>query len=129
MLAIENQDADKEIRRISPVAVSSDDGYTSLHNGCQDHGWCFSYTCLMRLMSFWAVVGMEKTYTVHFTGTEPQSMRLVLLDAPLTEKMIVRIYYTQSLRLQVCMFVCVLWCMCVCVCIYLGKNNCMAMHT
>jgi hypothetical protein len=39
MLTIENMDADSEIRRISPVAVSSDDGYTDLLNGCMDKGW------------------------------------------------------------------------------------------
>jgi hypothetical protein len=100
MLTIESLDPDHEIRRISPVALSSD-GYTSLFNGCQDHGWCFSYTCLKRLMTFWTVVGMGRTYTVHFTGTEPQSLRLSLLDALPTEKVLVRIYYTKSLRLQV----------------------------
>ena len=36
-LVIESMDNDHEIRRISPVAVSSD-GYTNLLNGCQDHG-------------------------------------------------------------------------------------------
>ena len=24
----------------SPVAISSDNGYTDLLNGCMDHGWC-----------------------------------------------------------------------------------------
>jgi len=36
-LVIESMDRDHEIRRISPVAVSSD-GYTNLLNGCMDHG-------------------------------------------------------------------------------------------
>ena len=39
MITIENMDADHEIRRISPVAVSSNDGYTDLLNGCMDKGW------------------------------------------------------------------------------------------
>ena len=39
MLTIENMDSDHEIRRISPVAVSSNDGYTDLLNGCMDKGW------------------------------------------------------------------------------------------
>jgi hypothetical protein len=44
-LIIVNMDKDHEIRRISPVALSSD-GYTNLLNGCMDHGdstpsfWC-----------------------------------------------------------------------------------------
>ena len=49
-LVIENRDADRMIRRISPVAITSD-GYTNLLNGCMDHGWCQSYTCLERLMT------------------------------------------------------------------------------
>ena len=52
MLTIENMDADHEIRRISPVALSSNDGFTDLYNGCMDKGWsaysefmpCFLYS-------------------------------------------------------------------------------------
>jgi hypothetical protein len=36
-LIIENMDKDHEIRRVSPVALSSD-GYTNILNGCMDHG-------------------------------------------------------------------------------------------
>ena len=61
-------DADHEIRRVSPVAISSSEGYTDLLNGQMDHGWCFSYTCLKRLMLFAAVVAMDEEYTVHFAG-------------------------------------------------------------
>ena len=39
MLTIENMDPDHEIRRISPVALSSIDGFTDLYNGCMDKGW------------------------------------------------------------------------------------------
>lgn len=101
MLVVESMDEDHEIRRISPVAFSSDDGYTQLTNGCMDHGWCFSYTCLKRLMTFWTIVAVNQPYTVHFTGTEPQGMRISLLHAPSTEGVILRVYYTRSLRLQV----------------------------
>jgi hypothetical protein len=107
MLTIESLDADHEIRRISPVALSSSDGYTALFNGCQDHGWCFSYTCLKRLMTFWTVVGMGRSYTVHFSGSEPQALRLSLLGARPAEKMVIRIYYTKSLRLQVRLEACI----------------------
>jgi hypothetical protein len=44
MLTIENMDPDHEIRRISPVAVSSNDGYTDLLNGCMDKGWLVHQT-------------------------------------------------------------------------------------
>jgi hypothetical protein len=42
MLTIENMDPDHEIRRISPVAVSSNSGFTDLYNGCMDKGWSVS---------------------------------------------------------------------------------------
>lgn len=83
------------------MALSSADGYTDLLNGCMDHGWCFSYTCLKRLMTFWAVVAMGQEYTLHFSGTNPQKMRLHLPYAPSYEKFIVKIYYQNSQRLQV----------------------------
>ena len=98
---IENMDADNEIRRISPVALTSQRGYTDLLNGCMDHGWCMSYTCLKRLMTFWAVVKMETEYTVHFSGTTPQNIRLALPFTPPGEKLLVKIYYQSSLRLQI----------------------------
>ncbi len=64
-------------------------------------GWCFSYTCLKRLMTFWSVVKVASSNTVHFTGTNPQTMRLHLPSAKGKEKIIVRIYYQSSMRLQV----------------------------
>mmetsp|Transcript_41983 Transcript_41983/g.98471 ORF Transcript_41983/g.98471 Transcript_41983/m.98471 type:complete len:1625 (+) Transcript_41983:1-4875(+) len=94
-------DADHEIRRPSPVAVTSETGYTDLLNGCMDHGWCFSYTCLKRLMTFWAVVTMQTEYTVHFTGTNPQKLRLSIPYTPESENIMIKIYYQSSLRLQI----------------------------
>ena len=99
-LVIENRDADRMIRRISPVAITSD-GYTNLLNGCMDHGWCQSYTCLERLMTFWAVVKLSTTHVVHFTGSNPQTMRLHLHHVDSCEKIIVKIYYQTSMRLQI----------------------------
>jgi hypothetical protein len=100
-LVIESMDADHEIRRVSPVAISSE-GYTNLLNGCQDHGWCFSYTCLKRLMTFWTVVKRGTVNVVHFSGQNPQGLRLHLSDTKREQdKILVKIYYQQSLRLQV----------------------------
>ena len=100
-IVIESMDLDHEIRRISPVALSSDDGYTDLLNGAMDHGWCFSYTCLKRLMTFHGIVAMGKTYTIHFTGSNPQTMRLHLPNAEPGEKLLLRIYYRTKSRLQI----------------------------
>ena len=100
-LVIESMDPDHEIRRVSPVALSSSDGYTDLLNGQMDHGWCFSYTCLKRLMTFAAPVAMGTEYTVHFAATNPQKMRITLAHAAAGENLIVKIYYQKSQRLNV----------------------------
>jgi len=52
-------------------------------------------------MTFWAVVKVASTNTVHFTGTNPQGMRLHLPSAQTQDKIVVKIYYQSSMRLQV----------------------------
>ena len=52
-------------------------------------------------MTFWSVVKNNSTNVVHFTGTNPQGMRLHLPNAALEDKTIVKIYYQAPLRLQV----------------------------
>jgi cysteine-rich repeat protein len=64
-------------------------------------GWCFSYTCLKRLMTFWSVVKVASSNIVHFASTNPQSMRLHLPTAQGQDKIIVKIYYQSAMRLQV----------------------------
>ena len=39
LLVIESMDGDTEVRRLSPVAIATDDS-VDLINGPQDHGWC-----------------------------------------------------------------------------------------
>jgi hypothetical protein len=62
---------------------------------------CFSYTCLKRLMTFWTIVAMGRSHSVFFTGTPPQMLQLNLLNAPIKEKVVVRVYFPGPLRLQV----------------------------
>lgn len=100
-LVLESMDDDHEIRRISPVAFTSSQGFTDLLNGGMDHGWCFSYTCLKRLMTFAPIVAMGETYSVHFSGTNPQKMRISLTYASTGESVLLKIYYQSSTRLQV----------------------------
>lgn len=69
MLVIESLDADTEVRRLSPVALSAD-GFTNLLNGPQDHGWCFGYTCQERISTFYAIVATARNYSVYFTGKQ-----------------------------------------------------------
>ena len=69
MLVIESLDGDTELRRLSPVAVSSN-GYTDLLNGPMDQGCCFGYACMERISTFYSVVATQNNYTVYFTGKQ-----------------------------------------------------------
>ena len=79
----------------------STEGYTHLMNGGMDHGWCMSYTCLKRLMTFWAVAKLHAVTTLHFSATTPQSMRIHLPFVDNGQKLILRVYYPGNMRLQV----------------------------
>ena len=70
MLIIESMDKETEDRRLSPVAILSDNGYLDLINGPQDHGWCFGYTCQKRISTFMALVAANKNYDVVLTSTQ-----------------------------------------------------------
>ncbi|XP_016299954.1 fibrocystin-L-like [Sinocyclocheilus anshuiensis] len=84
VLVIESLDADTETRRLSPVAILGDK-YVDLINGPQDHGWCAGYTCQKRVSLFHAIVTTNKSFDIYFTSTTPQKLRLMLLNAGLTE--------------------------------------------
>ena len=60
-----------------------------------------SYTCLKRLMTFWAIVKTGTVSTVHFSATPPQGLRIFLPYAEVEEKIILRIYYPGNMRLLV----------------------------
>ncbi|KAI3389747.1 hypothetical protein SNEBB_006210 [Seison nebaliae] len=68
-LVMTNNDFDRETRRLSPVAILSDDGYVDLINGPQDFGWCLGYTCKKRLSHFMAIIVLEKSYKLFLTTT------------------------------------------------------------
>ena len=100
MLHIESMDSDTETRRVSPVAVYGD-GYIDLINGPQDHGWCSGYTCQKRLSLFPAIVALNKSYEIYFTGTTPQDIKLHLLNTEADEGVLVGIWYASPMRLDV----------------------------
>jgi cysteine-rich repeat protein len=52
-------------------------------------------------MTFWSVVKVASSNTVHFASTNPQSMRLHLPTAQGQDKIMVKIYYQSAMRLQV----------------------------
>ncbi|XP_046549966.1 LOW QUALITY PROTEIN: fibrocystin-L-like [Haliotis rubra] len=100
MLVLENMDEDTELRRLSPVAVLSNQ-YVDLINGPQDHGWCAGYTCQKRISTFHALVPKGDNSDIYFTGTSPQVLRLQLLNADNTKSARVGVYYAERHRLDV----------------------------
>ncbi|XP_048254422.1 fibrocystin-L-like isoform X3 [Haliotis rufescens] len=100
MLVIENMDEDTELRRLSPVAVLSNQ-YVDLVNGPQDHGWCAGYTCQKRLSTFHVLVPNDDSSDVFFTSTTPQVIRLQLLNADNTKSVRVGVWYARRYRLDV----------------------------
>ncbi|KAG2465238.1 PKHL1 protein, partial [Polypterus senegalus] len=100
MLVIESLDSDTETRRLSPVAVLAD-GYLDLLNGPADHSWCKGYSCRRRLSMFHTIVAANKSFSVYFTSTSPQSLRLMLLNADNSKTVRVAIFYSNPQRLDV----------------------------
>lgn len=89
ILVIESLDIDSETRRLSPVALLSNE-YIDLYNGTvfipylycpcrnvqctvcilgpQDHGWCDGRFCRERLSTFWTIVAFNNVYDLYFSG-------------------------------------------------------------
>ena len=100
MLIIESMDNDTESRRLSPVAILSDNGYLDLINGPQDHGWCFGYTCQKRLSTFMALIAANKSYDIFLTSTPPDKLRFRILNADSTFKVRLSMYYFTCQRID-----------------------------
>ena len=101
MLIIESMDSDTETRRLSPVAIMSDNGYIDLINGPQDHGWCNGYTCQKRLSTFMALVEARHHYDIYLSSTTPNHMRFRLLNADSTIKTTLALYYSSLQQIDV----------------------------
>jgi hypothetical protein len=101
ILVIESMDVDTETRRLSPVAIFSDDNkYVDLINGPQDHGWCFGYTCQKRVSTFFAVVTPNKNYDIYLTSTPPTQLRFRIIGADSSFKIRLSMYYSTSNRID-----------------------------
>ena len=101
MLIIESMDSDTETRRLSPVAVMSDNGYIDLINGPQDHGWCNGYTCQKRISTFMALVEGGHSYIIYLTSTTPNQIRFRLLNADSSISVVLALYYDSMQQIDV----------------------------
>jgi len=102
VLVIESMDSDTETRRLSPVAIFSDDNkYVDLMNGPQNHGWCFGYGCQRRVSTFFAIIAADKNYDIYLTSTPPTQLRFRLLNADGLFKVRISMHYTTSNRIDV----------------------------
>ena len=100
MMVMESLDADTEVRRLSPIGLAAG-GYVDLINGPQDHGWCGGYTCQERISDFFMIVASGLEYLIGLTSTNPQDMRLRLLNANSSQRILSAIFYTIPQRLDV----------------------------
>jgi hypothetical protein len=101
MLIIESMDPDTETRRLSPVAIMSDNGYIDLINGPQDHGWCNGYTCQKRISTFMALVESGHHYDIYLTSTTPNQIRFRILNADSTIRVSLALYYSSLQQIDV----------------------------
>ena len=101
MFVFESLDKDTELRRLSPIAVGTRDGYIDLINGPQDHGWCHGYTCQERVSMFQMLMNMGRHYDLYTTSYNPQKTRLMILNADEEDVVRVAIYYAKPQRLDI----------------------------
>ena len=80
MMNYQFMDVDHMLRRITPLAVRSQDGYIDIINGPQDHSCCVGYACMIRLNSYHMTMGCNLYYDFHFSGTIPKKMNFHLPD-------------------------------------------------
>ncbi|CAF2873113.1 unnamed protein product [Rotaria sp. Silwood2] len=101
MLIIESMDPDTETRRLSPIAIMSDNGFIDLINGPQDHGWCNGYTCQKRISTFMAIVEARHHYEIYLTSTTPNHIRFRLLNADSLIRTLLALYYNSLQQIDV----------------------------
>ena len=100
MMVVESLDADTEVRRLSPIGIGAA-GYIDLVNGPQDNGWCGGYTCQERISTFYTIVATGLEYSIGLASTNPQDMRLMILNAESTQKVLIGLFYNSPQRLDI----------------------------
>ena len=101
MLIIESMDNDTETRRLSPVAIFSDNKYLDLINGPQDHGWCSGYTCQKRISTFLALITANRSYDIYLSSTPPNQLRFRIINADSSFKVRLSMYYSTPQRIDI----------------------------
>lgn len=101
MLIIESMDDDTETRRLSPVAILSDNKYLDLINGPQMHDTCYGYSCKKRISTFMAIIAANKSFDIYVTSTQPKQLRFRVLNADQNFKARLSMYYFTSQRTDV----------------------------
>ncbi|CAF0965964.1 unnamed protein product [Rotaria sordida] len=101
MLIIESMDSDTETRRLSPVAIMSNNGYIDLINGPSNHLVCNGYACRRRISTFMAIVKSGQVYQIYLTSTPPKRTRFRLINADSTIKCILALYYNSLQQIDV----------------------------
>ncbi|CAF3091006.1 unnamed protein product [Rotaria socialis] len=81
MLIMESMDSDTETRRLSPVAIMSDNGYIDLINGPEDHGWCNGFSCGTRISTFMLLIESGHQYLIYLSSTQPNDMRFRIINS------------------------------------------------
>lgn len=101
MLIIESMDVDSETRTISPVALITDRGDIDLLSGPPDNSACQDRACRRRLSTYMAVVQSEESYKIYFTRSPPKHLRLRLVNADISIKCIIALYYDSLQQIDV----------------------------
>ena len=100
-LVYEMMDLDHMTRKLTPLAVRSEDGYLDLINGPADHTCCIGYACNMRLMTLHSTVACGKTYDYMMSSTLPIEQRIHFKYAPPECKIRMVLYTKRPNRIKV----------------------------
>lgn len=101
MLIIESMDTDTENRRLSPIAILSDNKYIDLINGPGSHTFCLGYSCQKRISTFIALVASNRSYDIYLTSTPPEQLRFRVIQATSSFKIRISMKYTTPNNIDV----------------------------
>ena len=89
-----------ETRRLSPVAILSENGYLDLINGPKDHSWCVGSRCQKRISTFTALIAANRSYDIYLSSTAPKQLRFRIVNADDSFNVRLSMYYFSSQRID-----------------------------